>query len=238
MQCFHAKNITASLSAAVHAGTCSCTGNTKKHMLYTYAFPYMSSLPVMETHPRFPMCSGPKMETHTRFHVILLFFGRNTCVLPICKGNTFKVSLKIGIIIVEVETHFIHIAYVHATGCFECGNTCRFHEFYTLWWETHACFHDFSDFGLKTHACLCAETHVRCRIHALHSFGKLLLLRSRVFCRCHVVSETKLPLSIEKLSWQASIKISHKKTNLWLCNFCTLMLSFLTYVVITPHLML
>jgi hypothetical protein len=36
-------------------------------------------------------------------------------------------------------------------------------------------------------------------------------LRSRVFCRCHVVSETKLPLSIEKLSWQASIKISHKK---------------------------
>jgi len=132
MQCFHAKNITASLSAAVHAGTCSCTGNTKKHILYTYAFPYMSSLPVMETHPRFPMCSGPKMETHTRFHVILLFFGRNTCVLPICKGNTFKVSLKIGIIIVEVETHFIHIAYVHATGCFECGNTCCFHEFYTL----------------------------------------------------------------------------------------------------------
>ena len=99
---------------------------SERGSFYTHTRFRICPASLMETHPRFPMCSGPKMETHTRFHVILLFFGRNTCVLPICKGNTFKVSLKIGIIIVEVETHFIYIASFHATGCFECGNTCAF----------------------------------------------------------------------------------------------------------------
>ena len=31
--------------------------------------------------------------------------------------------------------------------------------------------------------------HMRFRIHALHRFGKLLFLRSRVFWRCHDVAE-------------------------------------------------
>jgi hypothetical protein len=64
--------------------------------------------------------------------------------------------------------------------------------------------------------------HMRFRIHALHRFGKLLFLRSRVFWRCHDVAE--------KLSRWA-LKICHgtrqsKSTQNNLCNFCNLILSF------------
>ena len=199
MQCFHAKNITASLSAAVHAGTCSCTGNTKKHILYTYAFPYLSSLPDGNTYA-FPNASGLKDSNKYAFprHFAIPWWKHTR--FPICKGNT----LKIGIIIVEVETQFKHIACFHATGCFECGNTCAFPwDFYFVMGNTCA-FPWFFWFWMgntcmvSTFGVLCAETRARVQIHVLHRFGKLLFLRSRVFCRCHDVAEKLSRCALKK----------------------------------------
>ena len=182
----------------------------------------------METHPRFIMCAGSKRESHTRFHVMFLFFGGNTRAFPICKGNTVKVSLKIGIIIMEVETHFIHIASFHATGCFECGNTCAFPWVlyfvmgntcalpWSFWfWIGNTCV--FSAFG----GVMCVNTCVS---------GSMPFTGSANFCFC-AAAFSGAAMTLQKnypvehwKSVMAHVNQNQHKNNL--CNFCNLILSF------------
>ena len=113
------------------------TQRNQRNTFYTHMYFFRCPASLMETHPCFLMCPGSKMETHTRFHVILLFFGGNTRAFPICKGNTVKVSLKKGIAIVEVGTHFIHIACLHATGALNVDTHMRVLYFWRCYVRKH-----------------------------------------------------------------------------------------------------